>query len=229
MNLRGTVLSSLLLVGAAMAVAQDAAKPVAMAGAKKTWSVKADYIEACSCNLFCECYFNMHPDGEMFCEFNNAINIRQGHVGDVKLDGKKFWMSGDLGSDFSKPAKLAIITFEPGTTQAEKDAIMTLVTKLYPLPGIEKLHMDEQPITWERKGLNGYAKLGDKAEIKLEGVAGPSGGIVVVNNLKYWGADKNSGFELAKSTHWYKGFDANYKHEGKNGFFISLESSGTIE
>src|SRR5437764_222295 len=68
----------------------------------KTWSINADYIEACSCHLFCPCYFNTGPEGGMMCEFNNAVKIAEGHVGDVKVDGLKFWVSGDLGGDFSK-------------------------------------------------------------------------------------------------------------------------------
>ena len=49
----------------------------------KTWSIKADYIEACSCSAFCSCYFNPEPEGGMMCEFNNAVKIASGHVGDV--------------------------------------------------------------------------------------------------------------------------------------------------
>src|SRR6185503_15758187 len=94
---------------------------------KKDWAVKADYIEACSCSMFCSCYFNDHPEGGMKCEFNNAVRLAQANVGDVKLDGKKFWLSGDLGGDFTKPLKSAVVTFEPGTTQAEKDAIVFLI------------------------------------------------------------------------------------------------------
>lgn len=195
-------------------------------GVKKTaWSVKADYIEACSCNLFCQCYFSPHPEGEMFCEFDNAVKIDHGNVGDVKVDGLKFWVSGDLGGDFEKGMKGAVVTFDQGTTKEQQDAIMFLVTKIYPVKW-GKVETDVQPITWQRDGLKGYAKLGDVGEVKLDGVAGPDGNIVVVNNLKYWGADKNNGFELAKSTHHYKAKGYDYSHTGKNGFFITIESSG---
>jgi hypothetical protein len=207
---------------AAFATADGRAAPK-----KKTWSIKADYIEACSCNLFCQCYFATHPEGE-FCEFNNAVQIREAHVGDVKLDGKKFWLSGDLGNDFSKgEMKSAVMTFEPGTTKEEKDAIAFLVGKIYPVKW-GKVVMDEAPITWQRDGNNGYAKLGDKGEVKLTGVKGDDGKLAVIHNLKYWGADKNSGFELAHSTHHYKGNGFDYDETDKNGFFISIESSGDM-
>ena len=69
---------------------------------EKSWAIKAEYIEACSCNLFCMCYFQTHPDGDRFCEFNMAVKIASGHVGDVKVDGEYYWLSGDLGGDFTK-------------------------------------------------------------------------------------------------------------------------------
>lgn len=194
----------------------------------KTWSVKADYIEACSCNLFCQCYFSTAPEGGEFCEFNNAVKIREGHVGDTKVDGLKFWLSGDLGADFSKgDMKSAVVTFDTGTTQAQKDAIVFLVNKIYPVKWA-KVVTDEAPITWDRDGNNGHASLGNKGDVKLSGVVGADGKLAVIHNLKYWGADKNTGFELAHSTHFYKGNGFDYSEENKNGFFITVESSGSM-
>lgn len=192
----------------------------------KPWSIKADYIEACSCSMFCSCYFNTGPEGGMKCEFNNAVKIAEAHVGDVKLDGKKFWISGDLGGDFTKGMKSAIITVEPGTTKAEKDAIVFLIGKIYPVTW-KSVNMDVAPITWKRNGTEGYAKLGTKGEVRLKGVKGADGRQVVIDNLKYWGADKNNGFELAYSDHHYTGFGHKYNLKGRNGFFIHIESSGT--
>lgn len=212
---------------ALLAATLVAATGIVSAGNKKTWSVKADYIEACSCNLFCQCYFAAHPEGEMFCEFDNAVKIREGNVGDVKVDGLKFWVSGDLGGDFTKGMKGAVVTFDQGTTKEQQDAILFLVTKIYPVK-FGKVETDVQPITWQRDGNNGWAKLGDVGEVKLEGVTGPDGKLVVINNLKYWGADKNDGFELAKSVHHYKAKGYDYSHSGKNGFFISISSSGEM-
>ncbi|MBS1723167.1 MAG: DUF1326 domain-containing protein [Armatimonadetes bacterium] len=197
-------------------------------GQPKTWSIKADYIEACSCSAFCSCYFNTGPEGGMMCEFNNAVKIAQGHVGDVKLDGKKFWLSGDLGGDFTKGMKSAVVTFDTGTSQAEKDAIMYLIQKVYPVTWKE-VNMDEAPITWEKSGMNGHAKLGDKGEVVLEGIPGPDGKQARLDNVKYWGAQKNSGFYLAYGTHHYKGFGHDYSLEKRNGFFIHIESEGNVE
>lgn len=63
------------------------------------WHLNAEYIEACSCNLFCACYFNPSPDKD-YGNFNNALRVKRGNYGDVKLDGMKIWLSGNLGANF---------------------------------------------------------------------------------------------------------------------------------
>src|SRR5262249_9909495 len=99
-----TLAKTLRLAVSVMAVAASSLA-LAHKDDAKTWAIKADYIEACSCSAFCSCYFNPEPEGGMMCEFNNAVKIASGHVGNVKLDGKKFWLSGDLGGDFTKGMK----------------------------------------------------------------------------------------------------------------------------
>ncbi|HET6644113.1 MAG TPA: DUF1326 domain-containing protein [Fimbriimonadales bacterium] len=194
---------------------------------KETWSVDADYIEACSCNMFCMCYFNSHPEGEMFCEFNNAIKITKGHVGNVVVDGAKVWLSGDLGGDFTEGMKGAVITYDTGTSQEKKDALKFLISKIYPVK-FESFKEDMAPITWEKTSAGGHAKLGDKAEVTLTPIKDASGKQVVIQNLKYWGADKNDGFMLAYGTHFYKGNGYDYSHQKKNGFFITIHSKGDM-
>lgn len=61
----------------------------------------------------------------------------------------------------------------------------------------------------------------------LTGVKGADGKQSVINNVAYWGAQKNGGFYLAKSEHHYKGHGYDYKYKDRNGFMISVESSGT--
>src|SRR5436309_15640872 len=107
--------------------------PAAVAKGNSSWSVKADYIEACSCHLFCPCYFNTGPEGGHHCEFNNAIKITEGHWGDVKVDGVKLWLSGNLGGDFSKGTmKSAVLTFDTAATKEQQEAVKNLMGKVYP-------------------------------------------------------------------------------------------------
>ncbi|KAF0241983.1 MAG: hypothetical protein FD180_4175 [Planctomycetota bacterium] len=203
--------------------------PDSRADGKKKWSVKADYIEGCSCHLMCSCYFNTGPEGGHMCEFNNAVKIAEGFVGDIKVDGCKFWLSGDLGGDFSKgEMKGCVVTFDTKVTKEQQEALVFLINKIYPVTW-KKLQTDTADITWEKKDDGtSHAKCGDKGEITLTPFK-QDGKQTVIENLKYWGAQKNTGFFLCKSSHWYKGHGYDYKHEDKNGFTIHLESEGEDE
>src|SRR6266550_4261815 len=79
------------------------------------WSFNATIIEACSCPMFCQCYFSTSPAShsmadmpgmegkghdEAYCKFNNAFRVNKGTYNGVSLAGAKFWVSGDLGSEF---------------------------------------------------------------------------------------------------------------------------------
>jgi hypothetical protein len=78
--------------------------------AKADWAVNATAIEACSCPMFCQCYFNTKPaahaapgehghhGSQHFCRANLAYKINKGHFGSTSLDGAKFWVATDLGA-----------------------------------------------------------------------------------------------------------------------------------
>jgi hypothetical protein len=104
------------------------------------WSLNATIIEACSCTMFCPCYFSTVPSGhghgsmiDHYCRFNNAYRVNQGGFKTVSLNGLKFWIAGDLGADFSKGAEWAEITFEPSATKEQRDAVTTIVPTVYPV------------------------------------------------------------------------------------------------
>ena len=190
------------------------------------WHLNAQYIEACSCNLFCACYFNPTPDKD-FCQFNNALRVKKGHYGDVKLDGMKIWLSGNLGANFgSGNVEAVIFTFEPSASQEQVDAAVKVLTHVYPMKP-KQVSIDRAPIVWELRdnGKTAYAKLGEgQGEVMLTRFEGPNGGPVVINNLKYWGADRNKGFNLYKSTHHYKGHGYDYSFKDTNGFTIEIDT-----
>jgi len=107
------------------------------------WAINATAIEACSCPHFCICYFNSHPAAhhdhgqpEHYCKFNNAYKVNQGHHGAVSLEGAKFWITGDLGSDFSQgQMDWALVTFDKATTPEQRKALGEILGYVSPLSG----------------------------------------------------------------------------------------------
>jgi hypothetical protein len=150
-----------LQVAAASGVAiggLDEASLVAASQAKTAapeWSFNATIIEACSCTMFCPCYFSTVPSGhghgsmvEHYCRFNMGYRVNQGNFKGVNLAGAKFWLAGDLGADFSKGANWAEITFDPAVTKAQRDAITTIVPNVYPVTWKAFTVGADAPIDW---------------------------------------------------------------------------------
>jgi hypothetical protein len=206
----------------------------ALWAAEAPWSIRLQYIEACSCNLFCPCYFShvashMHG-GEHKCNFNNAVRVATGRHGDVELTGMKVWLSGDLGADWGTKgeADWLVVTFEPKATKEQKDAVMAVMSKIYPVTW-KSVQMDSSDITWQISPdkKTGYAKLGNgKGEVRLTRFAGTDANTPTsISNLKYFGATWNSPFDLYFSDHYYKGYGKSYQLKQANGFTITVEAS----
>src|SRR5881628_1752031 len=138
---------------------------LAAAPEEPSWRMKADYVEACSCHLFCQCYFSDshgHKHAEHpFCEFNMAVTVREGHSGNVDLANTKYWVT---------------VSFDPKTTQAQRDALAPIILKTYGLEWGE-LKVQEAPIEIRQSGDIVEAKLADgqRAYMKLQREPGIDG------------------------------------------------------
>lgn len=194
---------------------------------KTPWSFKASYIEACSCRMFCTCYFSTTPD-KHYCEFNNVIMIKKGNVGTTKLDGMKVWLSGNLGEDFGDgQAEWAVANFEPEATQEQIEATGKILSQIYPVSWNE-FKIDKKKITMEF-GEKPHATLGNgEGEVTLDMIKDKHGKQVIINNLNYFGANSNGGFRLGYGTHHYEGNGKKFEHEHVNGFLIDLEGKGEL-
>jgi hypothetical protein len=220
------------VVALVLAAAGDPSKSAAPA-----WSFNATIIEACSCPMFCPCYFNSKPAAhggheghggdEHFCRFNNAFRVNKGSYGDVALDGAKFWVAGDLGGDFSKGMMdWAVLTFDPSTTKPQRDAITTIVGKVYPVKWNAFAVAKDAPMTWTATKDHAEAKLdgGKTAEVVLNRFAGMTSEPVVIKNLKYWGVPRNDGFVLMPNdVEAYRAGDKSFEFKGGNGFMITID------
>ena len=210
------------------------------AGASKenragTYNVVMDDIEACSCPLFCNCFFNTEPSNPHMCQFNNAYEFRKGsHFGNADLSGARVWVSGDLGEEaLSKGvAKYGMVTFDKKTTKEQRDAIGKILAKMIPVQWT-KMETREDDIEWHHDAADkaDHARLGSgMAEVTLnrgnwEATKMPT----VIHGLKYFGANSNDGLVLAKSTHYFHGASLKYDFKDMNGFFTTLHMQGKIE
>jgi len=204
------------------------------------WHMNASIIEACSCPMFCQCYFNTEPaaagghhgdhaDAGHFCRFNNAFRVNTGTYGDVKLDGAKFWVAGDLGGDFSEgQMDWAALTFDPAVTAEQREGVQTILGKLYPVKWNSFTIADDADMEWQAGDGRAVARLGggSTAEVVLQQMPGMKDEPVVIRNLKYWGAPRNDGFVLMPNeVEAYRAGDRPFEFRGTNGFMITFDIS----
>ena len=200
--------------------------------AGKEWSFNATIIEACSCPMFCPCYFNPQPAGhahggetEHYCRFNMGYKVNEGHYGDVKLDGAKFWVAGDLGEDFTS-GEWAVVAFDPSVTPEQREGIKAIVGKVYPIEWGSFAVGEDAPIEWTYSKERAVATLngGKTAEVVLTRGPGMTGGSPVIKNLQYWGVPRNDGFVLMPNeVQAYRVGDKAFETRGTNGFMITLD------
>ncbi len=222
--------------GAAVA---DAAAPRAAIPAA-TWDLNATIIEACSCPMFCQCYFNSRPAGigccakpddpllaQRFCRFNNAMRVNRGSYDGTKLDGMKFWIAGDLGSDFSQgQMNWAVLHFEASATKEQREGVQAILGSLYPVKWSNFSIGRDAAMEWTGGKDRSVARLdgGKLAEVVLKRNQGITDEPIVIHNLKYWGAPRNEGFLLmANEVEAYRDGTKGYEFKGTNGFMITVD------
>jgi hypothetical protein len=196
-----------------------------------TFHVVVDTIEGCSCPLFCACYFNMEPADPHMCQFNNVYKFRKGsHYGDVDLSDATVWMSGDLGGEWGKSAKMPTewvsVTMDRKVSPLQRKAIEVVLAKVFPVEW-KKQEMRDDDIEWNQGPAGSSAKLkSGRAEIELTPWKGPNAKEpTVLKNVQYWGSSSNEGFVLAKSNHRFDG-GVKFSHKEKNGFTIRWTAEG---
>jgi uncharacterized protein DUF1326 len=222
-----TVLVVILAV-AALAWASDKA-------AAPEWAMNATIIEACSCPMFCQCYFagepaGHHEDGKQshYCLFNNAYKVNSGHYAGTKLDGAMFWIAGDLGADFSQGnTNWAVATFPPSVTPAQREGIAAILGYVYPVKWSSFTVGQDAAMEWSASMDRAVAKLdgGKVAEVVLTNqVNHNEPGQAVIKNLRYFGVPRNDGFVLMPNeVEAYRVGDKAFEYKGTNGFMITFD------
>jgi uncharacterized protein DUF1326 len=228
-----------ILVFAAAAVILLAAAP---ADRSKTYNVTADTIEACSCPLFCTCYFG--PSAmEHMCQANNVYKFRAGsHYGNVDLSNQVFWISLDLGGEWHKnpgpgmATEWAVLTFDKSSSKEQRDAIGKVANTVFPVKW-KHFSTREDTIEWNNDPMKPHAKMASGlAEISLDKSATlrpEKNTPVVVKNLQYWFSNSNDGFNLGYGTHYFGGDKAadapKFDWQKRNGFTIAWTAKGDIK
>jgi hypothetical protein len=229
------------LLGGSLVVALAAVFVVraATSAAPPAWTMNATAIEACSCDMFCPCYFNPRPTAHTnegahaghgsghFCKFNMGYKVNQGMHGTTSLDGAMFWIAGDLGADFSDgEMEWATVHFAPSVTKEQRTAIADVLGHVFPVRWKSFEVGSDASIEWTATKDGAVAKLdgGKAAEIVLKRFQGNTDDFVVIKNLRYFGVPRNDGFVMMPNeVEAYRVGTKAFEFRGTNGFMITWD------
>jgi hypothetical protein len=213
------------------------ASRVSWAGAPAAeWAMNATAIEACSCPMFCQCYFNTkpaahheHAGGTHYCRANLAYKVNKGHVGAVKLDGAKFWIASDLGADFADgEMDWAVLTFDKAVTKEQREGLQQIVGHVFPVKWKSFTTAEANIDRWEFTKDVAIATMdgGKTAEVRLKRHPGMTDEPIVIKNLRYWGVPRHDGFVLMPNeVEAYRTGPNAFEFKGTNGFLITIDIS----
>ncbi|HVT56934.1 MAG TPA: DUF1326 domain-containing protein [Thermoanaerobaculia bacterium] len=225
-----------IVAAALLGVALGAAAPSG-AGQASGWAMNATAIEACSCPMFCQCYFNSKPAGHHesgakeahFCRANLAYRVNKGNFGSTSLDGAKFWLANDLGGDFSRgQMDWNVLYFDKSLSKEQRAGLQEIVGHLFPVKWNSFSTAEASIDAWQFDENGAHATMdgGKTAEVRLVRPAGSANGPgpLVLKNLKYWGAPRNDGFVMMPNeVEAYRVGPKAFEYKGTNGFLITVD------
>ncbi len=177
------------------------------------WSVKGNYIESCSCNPACPCIFGSSPTlGH--CDASGLLEIKEGHYGDVSLDGISVLQTGRLG-------KWIKYYLSENATDEQINVVAPLMKALYGFGDMEVLAIEKAPITVERSDTK-VKFAGPVSTVEIEMMKGKDGKPVKIQNLA---APYLTEVTLYKSiTNSHKSEDREFSYSGTNGLTTMVDA-----
>lgn len=95
--------------------------------ADPSWRLKGEWIKNCNCAYGCPCDFNARPTYG-HCEGMGAMNIQEGHFGDVRLDGVKFALMVRWPGALHEGNGTVQCVIDERASTAQRDALLAILS-----------------------------------------------------------------------------------------------------
>ena len=180
------------------------------------WAVKADVAESCNCDITCPCNFGSRHTHD-YCEGTRLIEIRDGHLGDIDLDGVS------LAVTFRMSAWSKVYVSDNATDEQMKaiDELMPIAFKGFHDAGI--LSMEKVPMRVERG--DGTMKFSvPESTVEIELMKGRNNQAVKIHNLPSPVFADYTQYKSVVTSHQSE--DKEFSYSGTNGFTSKMEVGG---
>ena len=201
------------------------------------WSVKGEYMEACSCDFVCPCILkNMTtPATNDFCKVALAFDIQSGQFGDTPMDGVRFVMFVESKSIMGTGDWIGGVVIDSSATDEQTTAVGAIAggSGGGPLAMLDSLlgdfrGVERHPIEFHKNGNNVSVKIEgllDQAVVGIESMSAEGECVVIDNTLH----PANKRLNLASVTrNLINAFGIEWldNTERTNGHFASFEWQG---
>ena len=196
------------------------------------WKLSGIYFEACSCDIACPCTFLSAPTtGE--CTALVGWHIESGNFSNTNLDGLNVALAIYAPGHMLEVKWKAAVYLDETATASQKDALTQIFTgqvgghpaMLTSFVG-EVLGIKSAPIEFEANGRQRRLKVGDVAEVEVEGVQDQGGADVSINNAPL-GLAPGFPIVVAKSNKLsYRDHGLQWEISNKNGFYSPFAYEG---
>ena len=145
------------------------------------WTIKGDYVEACNCNVACQCIWLELPDDDV-CTASLAWHIQEGNYGDMDLSGLSVGMlvSTEEGVMFAPETGWhVVLVIDENANNKQRDALEDIYFgKAGGIWGavadthFESAEVATAPITFTRDDGDISVSIGDTATMEVVGSLG---------------------------------------------------------
>lgn len=145
------------------------------------WHLKGDYVEACNCDVTCQCIW-MEPPDDNVCTVSLAWHIQEGEYGDVDLSGLSVSMliATEEGVMFDPDTEWDVVLLIDET--ADDDQRAALEDIYFGRAGgifapvadthVQNAEVATAPFTFNRDGADFSVEIGDAVSMEVVGKAG---------------------------------------------------------
>ncbi|WP_276253226.1 DUF1326 domain-containing protein [Halomontanus rarus] len=145
------------------------------------WTIKGDYVEACNCDVTCQCVWLEPPDDDL-CNVSLAWHVEEGNYGDVDLSGLNVGMliSTEEGVMFGPETGWDVVLLVDETADGDqREAIEDIyfgraggIWAPVADTHVQSADVATVPISFSRDGSDFSVEIGDVLEMDASGAVG---------------------------------------------------------
>ncbi|WP_144799188.1 DUF1326 domain-containing protein [Halorubrum depositum] len=154
------------------------------------WSISGDYVEACNCDVICQCIAMERPDGGV-CTGSFVFHIEDGRYGDVDLSGLDvaLLIRTDEGVMFDPETAWNVVLIVDETAVEEQraaieDIYLGRAGGIFAAAAdahIESADVATAPVSFSRDGANFSVEVGDAISTEAVGKHGFNGDLGAIS------------------------------------------------